>query len=92
MVWGLRRVDITWKLLGNDSGMILELLETDSEPFSNRKFHIWDIVPEINSQNEKSQNLISKSQHLVMNPTQGPHLKCAPGHKSMEDSSIIKSY
>ena len=54
--------------------------------------HIWDIVPEINSQNEKNQNLISKSQHLVMNPAQGPHLKCAPGHKSMEDSSIIKSY
>ena len=74
----------TWKLLGNDSGMILELLEIDSEPFSNRKVHIWDIVPEINSPNEKNQNLISKSQHLVMNPAQGPHLKCAPGHKSME--------
>ena len=72
--------------------MILELLEIDSEPFSNREIHIWDIVPEINSQSEKNQNLISKSQHLVMNPAQGPHLKCAPGQKSMEDSSIITNY
>ena len=33
-----------------------------------------------------------KSQHLVINLDQGPHLKCAPGHDSIEDSSIIKSY
>ena len=33
-----------------------------------------------------------KSQHLVINLDQGPHLKCAPGHDSIEDSSIMKSY
>ena len=41
---------------------------------------------------KKSQNMMFKSQHLVMNPGQGPTLQCAPGHKSMEDFSIIKSY
>ena len=40
---------------------------------------------------KKSQNLF-KSQHLGMNPGQGPALKCAPGHDSIKDSSIIKSY
>ena len=40
----------------------------------------------------ESQNLILKSQHLVINPGQGPALKCAPGHDSIKDSSIIKSY
>ena len=29
--------------------------------------------------------MIFKSQHLVINPGQGPPLKCAPGHGSMED-------
>ena len=33
-----------------------------------------------------------KSQHLVINPGQGPPLKCAPGHESIEDFNIIKSY
>ena len=33
-----------------------------------------------------------KSHHLVINPDPGPVLKCAPGHDSIKDSSIIKSY
>ena len=32
------------------------------------------------------------SQHLLINLDLGPTLKCAPGHDSIEDSSIIKSY
>ena len=32
------------------------------------------------------------SQHLLINLGLGPPLKCAPGHDSMEDSNIIKSY
>ena len=40
----------------------------------------------------KNWNLIFKSHHLVMNPAQGPTLKCAPGHNSIKDSNIIKSY
>ena len=49
MVLGLRRVNIIWKLVGNDSGVILELLEIDPEQIFNRKVHIWDIFPDINS-------------------------------------------
>ena len=33
-----------------------------------------------------------KSHHLVINPDPGPALKCAPGHDSIKDSSMIKSY
>ena len=33
-----------------------------------------------------------KSHHLVINPDPGPVLKCAPGHNSIKDLSIIKSY
>ena len=40
----------------------------------------------------KNQNLIFKSHHLVMNPGQGPLLKCAPGQDSIKDSSIIKNH
>ena len=40
----------------------------------------------------KNQNLIFKSQHLVMSPGQRLRLKCAPGQDSIEDSSIMKSY
>ena len=32
-----------------------------------------------------------KTQHLVINLDQGPRLKCAPGHDSMNASIIIKS-
>ena len=32
------------------------------------------------------------SQYLLINLGLGPLLKCAPGHDSMEDVSIIKSY
>ena len=32
------------------------------------------------------------SHHLVINPDPGPALKCAPGHDSIKDSSMIKSY
>ena len=47
---------------------------------------------DINSQNKKTQNPNFKSQHLATNPSPGPSLKCAPGHESIEDSIIIKSY
>ena len=44
------------------------------------------------SKNIENQDPSFKSQHLVINPGQGPPLKCAPGHESMEDFNIIKSY
>ena len=62
----------------------------DLEPFFDQKVNILNISLDIN--NCKNSNLIFKSQHLVMNPGQGPALKCAPGHDSIKDSSIIKSY
>ena len=91
MVLGLRRVNIIWKLLRNCSGFILELLEIDLEQFFNQKVNILIIFLHINSENLKKSSLIFNSQHLVMNPGQGPAIKCAPGHKSIEDSNIIKS-
>ena len=41
---------------------------------------------------KKSQNMMFKSQHLVINPGQGPALECAPGHDSIKGSRIIKSH
>ena len=64
----------------------------DLEPFFDQKVDILNISLDINYENCKNSNLIFKSQHLVMNPGQGPALKCAPGHDSIKDSSIIKSY
>ena len=52
MVWGSWRVNIIWKLLWNDSGVILELLEIDLEPGFNQKVNIWNISLYINSENE----------------------------------------
>ena len=83
-----------WKLLRNDSGVILDLLEITLERISDQKVNIWNMFLDTNSPNckiAKFQNLVFKSQHLVMNPGQGPCLKCAPGQDSIKDSSIIKS-
>ena len=48
----------------------------------------------INSKCKQISNMMFKSQHLVVNPGQGPASKCPPGHKSMvqEDVNIIKGY
>ena len=57
-----------------------------------RKSIFWQFFLIKKSKNNTSRNLICESHHLVMNPGQGPILKCAPGHKSVEDWNIIKSY
>ena len=41
---------------------------------------------------KENSNLIFRNHHLVMNPGQGPHLKCAPRRNSIKDTNIIKSY
>ena len=64
----------------------------DLEPLFDQQVSFWNISLDIKSENGKNSNLIFKSQHLVMNPGQGPTLKCAPGHDSIKDSSIIKSH
>ena len=56
------------------------------------KVTILSIYLIINSPNEKMSLFNLKSHHLVINPGPGPALKCAPGHDSIKDSSIIKSY
>ena len=61
------------------------MLEMDLEPFFDQKVNILNISLDINYENCKNSNLIFKSQHLVMNPGQGPALKCAPGLESMTD-------
>ena len=45
-----------------------------------------------NSYFAKCENSEVISQHLLINLDLGPSLKCAPGHESIEDFSIIKSY
>ena len=91
MVLGSWRVNFIWKIVWNDSGAILELLEIDTEHASNVKVHMLTISPTINSQNNYNSKFISRFQHLVTNVDQGPHLKFAPGHESMEDSDIIRN-
>ena len=64
MVLGSGGVNIIWKLVGNDSGVISELLEIDPEQIVNRKVQIWGIFPDINSKHDrklKSQFQISTS-------------------------------
>ena len=43
MVSGSLRVNIIWKLLQSDSGVIFELLEIDSASFLNVKVHFLNI-------------------------------------------------
>ena len=85
-----------WKLLRNDSGVILNYWTLIWNHFSIKKsifgIYIWNMSLDINSKDDNNSNLIFKSQHLVINPGQGPALKCAPGQDSIKDSSIIKSY
>ena len=50
------------------------------------------MYPNMNSPNKKTSNFNFKSRYLETNPGQGPVLKYAPGHKSMTDFNIIKSY
>ena len=89
---GLWRQSNIWRLLLNDSGVILDLLEIDLEQVFKQKVNSFNIYLKTKSENGKHSNLIFKSEHLVTNQAQGPCLKCAPGHDSIEDSSIIKSY
>ena len=56
------------------------------------KVKFWTSKLTFGPQNAKIWTYKLKSQHLVINLDQGPTLKCAPGHKSMEDFKIIKSY
>ena len=72
--------------------MIFDLLEIVLLPFLSIKVHIWNLSLNMILKKKTKQNLNSKSQNLVINPDQGPALKCAPGHESIKDSSIIKSY
>ena len=67
-------------------------MEIDLEPLFDQHVNIGNVSLDTNSEMTKNSNLIFKSQHLVMNQAQGPCLKCAPGHDSIKDSSIIKSY
>ena len=53
MVLGALRANIIWKLLRNDSGVILELLKIYPEHDSNVKVRIWIIDHNINSQIKK---------------------------------------
>ena len=67
-------------------------MEIDLELVFDQKVNIWNMSLDVNSESDKNSNLVFKSQHLVTNPGQGPALKCSPGHDSIKDSSMIKSY
>ena len=91
-VLGSRRANIIWNLLRNGSGLILESLGIDSGSFFIVQVTILNMSLFINSEHEKMSLSNFKSHHLVINPDLGPPSKCDPGHDSIEDSSIIKSY
>ena len=57
-------------MIGNTSGTMF-----------NRKINVLIISSNTTPKMRKRQNLILKSQHLVMNLDLGLALKCAPGHK-----------
>ena len=64
MVLGSWRTNIIWKLHRNDSGVILELLEIDLDPFFKQKNDILNMYLNINFKNEeksKSEFQISSS-------------------------------
>ena len=65
--------------------VVLSLTKPSKTPFWTSKliFNLFDL---------KFWTSKLKSQHLVINLDQGPVLKCAPGHKSMNASIMIKSY
>ena len=92
MVLRPRRVDIIWKLLQNDSEVILEILEIVSGSFFNVKVQFLNIFLDVKLIFPKIENSEVISRHLLINLGLGPPLKCAPGHDSMEDSTFIKSY
>ena len=86
------RPNLIWKLLWNDSGVILEILEINPGSFFNAKVHFWTYVLLWNSYFANVDHSEAISQHLLINLDLGPTLKCAPGHDSIKDSTIIKSY
>ena len=92
MFFGSWRLNIIWKLLRNDSGVILEILEIDSGSFFDVKVYFMNIFLDLKLIFSKFENSEVISQHILINLDLGPTLKCAPGHDSIEDSSIIKSY
>ena len=91
-VLGSWRPNIIWKLLWNDSGMILDLLEIDSEPCFDQEGVFWTFLLTWTQNLRTNEHMISESQHLVMNPAQWSSSECAPGHDSIKDASVIKSY
>ena len=72
--------------------MIVNLLEIHPESFLDVKVNIWNTFLDINFPITENQHLNVKSKHIVINPDQGPPLKCAPGQDSIKDSSIIKNH
>ena len=62
MVLGLRMVNIMWKLVRNDSGATLKLLEIDLEQFCSQEVDIWNMSVDINSETEKK----SKSDFQIL--------------------------
>ena len=92
MVLGSWRLNIIWKLLRNDSGVILELLEIDSGSIFDVNVCCLHMFLDFKLIFSKLYNFEVISQHVVINLDLGPTLKCAPGHDSIEDSSMIKSY
>ena len=81
-----------WKLFQDGSGLILESFGIDSGPLLFSKVTVLILYHIINSPNEKMSLFNFKYHHLVINPDPGPFPKCAPGHDSIKDLNMIKSY
>ena len=66
--------------------------ESNLHDASKQEVNILSMHLDLNSKVKNISSLMLISQHLVMNAGQGPCWKCAPGHDSIADYSIIKSY
>ena len=75
-----QRLRSDFRIVGNQIGIIVRSTG-----------NILSIYLNINSKFKNLSKYKFKSQHLAINPGQGPALKCAPGHDSMEDFNIITS-
>ena len=78
MDFGPWRQNNIWKLLQNDSGVILESLEINLERFSDQKVNIWNIVLYINSENEGTSKADFQISSSVNESRPGTHFKMCP--------------
>ena len=91
MVPGSLEVNIIWRLVGNIVGVMCQLVKWKHNSFLYKTscfengvlYKVW---------NERTRIFKFRFQHLGMKAGKGASLKCVPGHKNMEDYSVIRGH